>query len=83
MTISTTDQSALLDTAESWILERSAVARLGVGMTADYGQTQRMYPKRGYVPGGRVLTQYREVVKFGQSIAVSDSTVLWFTKDLG
>jgi GNAT superfamily N-acetyltransferase len=74
--------SALMDAAEATISERSDVAGIGVGMTADYGQAQRMYPKRGYVPDGRGLAQGGEVVKFRQPIVVDDSTALWFTKDL-
>lgn len=74
--------SGLLDRAEEVVAERSDVVGIGVGMTADYGQAQRMYPRRGYVPDGRGLTQDGEVVKFRQPIVVSDSTVLWFTKNL-
>ena len=74
--------TALLDAAEAKIAERSDVAGIGVGMTADYGQAQRMYSRRGYVPDGRGLTQDRQTVKFRQPIVVDDSTALWFTKEL-
>jgi GNAT superfamily N-acetyltransferase len=74
--------NALLGAAEAKIAERSDVAGIGVGMTPDYGQAQRMYPQRGYIPDGRGLTQNREVVKFREPIVVDDSTVLWFTKNL-
>jgi GNAT superfamily N-acetyltransferase len=62
--------TALLDAAEGAVAERSDVVGIGIGMTADYGQAQRMYPKRGYVPDGRGLTQNGQVVKFRQPIVV-------------
>ena len=74
--------TALLSAVEAKIGKRSDVAGIGVGMTPDYGPAQRLYPKRGYVPDGRGLTQNRQAVKFRQPIVVDDSTVLWFTKDL-
>ena len=40
----------LLDRAEALIAERSPIAGIGVGLFADYGAAQRMYPRRGYVP---------------------------------
>ena len=74
--------TALLDEAERRAKERSDVVGIGVGMTSDYGAAQRMYPKRGYVPDGRGLTQEGIPVVHNQPIRVNDSTVLWFTKKL-
>ncbi len=74
--------TALLGEAECRVEERSTVVGIGVGMTSDYGAAQRMYPKRGYVPDGRGLTQEGIPVVHDQPIRVNDSTVLWFTKKL-
>ena len=74
--------TALLGEAECRVEERSTVVGIGVGMTSDYGAAQRMYPKRGYVPDGRGLTQEGIPVVHDQPIRVNDSTVLWFTKIL-
>jgi len=74
--------SALMDSAETVISERSGTAGIGVGMTPDYGAAQKMYPLRGYVPDGRGLTQKGEPVRHNQPIVVGDATVLWFIKDL-
>ena len=74
--------NALLGSAEAKISTRSDIAGIGVGMTPDYGQAQRLYTQRGYVPDGRGLTQNREPVRPNQPIVVDDSTALGFTKKL-
>lgn len=74
--------SALMDSAEALIAERSDVAGIGVGMTPDYGAAQKMYPLRGYVPDGRGLTHNGDPIRYRQPIVVDDALVLWFTKDL-
>jgi GNAT superfamily N-acetyltransferase len=72
--------SLLLDEAERRIAERSPVAGIGVGMTADYGAAQRLYVKRGYVPDGRGLVADRRPVNWGDRVLVDDGLVLYFTK---
>src|SRR5690348_2076434 len=42
--------SALMDAAEALVAQRSAVVGIGVGLYPDYGQAQRMYVRRGYLP---------------------------------
>jgi len=74
--------SALMDSAEAKIGERGDVAGIGVGMTPDYGDAQKMYVSRGYVPDGRGLTHNGEPVRHRQPIVADDSLVLWLTKDL-
>ncbi len=74
--------SRLMDQAEALISERSAVAGIGVGMDPDYGAAQRLYIKRGYVPDGRGLSYEDRQVVYGQMVAVDDSLVLHFTKQL-
>jgi GNAT superfamily N-acetyltransferase len=72
--------SQLLDEAERRIAERSHVAGIGVGMTADYGAAQRLYVKRGYVPDGRGLVASGHHVRWGETVLVDDDLVLYFTK---
>lgn len=74
--------SRLMDQAESLIAERSAVAGIGVGMDPGYGAAQRLYVKRGYIPDGRGLSYEDVQVVYGQVVAVNDSLVLHFTKQL-
>ena len=44
--------SLLMDQAEKIASEYSDMVYLGVGLHEGYGQAQRMYAKRGYVPDG-------------------------------
>jgi GNAT superfamily N-acetyltransferase len=74
--------TALMDEAERVIAERSPVAGIGVGMTADYGDAMRLYVRRGYVPDGRGLTTHERPVVHGESVVVDDDLVLYLTKRL-
>lgn len=74
--------TALMDRAEARISERSSIVGIGVGMYADYGNAQRLYVKRGYVPDGRGLTYAGEVVPPMESVVNDDDLVLYFTKSL-
>lgn len=70
----------LLDAAEALIAQRSPVAGIGVGMTADYGAAQRLYVLRGYVPDGRGLHYDGRALHFGDQVTVDDSLALMLTK---
>jgi GNAT superfamily N-acetyltransferase len=74
--------SALMDKAEATIAARSPVAGIGVGLTPDYGNAQRMYVKRGYIPDGRGIAYHNQTVSYQQQVAVDDDLVLYFTKRL-
>jgi GNAT superfamily N-acetyltransferase len=74
--------TALMDEAERVIATRSSVAGIGAGMTQDYGNAQRLYVRRGYVPDGRGLMTHERPVEYGQSVVVDDDLVLYFTKQL-
>ncbi len=70
----------LLDTAETKAKEWSQWVGIGVGLSADYGQAQRLYIKRHYIPDGKGLTyQYKNIVA-GHSYPIDDDLVLWFMK---
>jgi GNAT superfamily N-acetyltransferase len=70
----------LLDTAEALAKTRSQIIGIGVGLYPDYGQAQRLYVKRGYIPDGKGLTYNYQSVPPGASVLLDDDLVLWFTK---
>ena len=74
--------SALMDEAERRIAKVSNTAGIGVGMYPDYGNAQRMYVLRGYVPDGRGLTYKREVLKPLATAPNDDDLAIYFTKQL-
>ena len=74
--------TALMDTAEAKILERTTTAGLGVGLYDGYGPAQRMYVARGYVPDGNCLYSHYEPVKPWSHVKVDDDLCIYLTKDL-
>lgn len=74
--------SALMDAAEALVAERSAVVGIGVGLYPDYGQAQRMYVRRGYLPDGRGLIYDGRQVAPMEMIRNDDAATLMFTKQL-
>jgi ribosomal protein S18 acetylase RimI-like enzyme len=74
--------SALMDAAEALVAERSAVVGIGVGLYPDYGQAQRMYVRRGYLPDGRGLIYAGRQVAPMETIRNDDDATLMFTKQL-
>ena len=74
--------SALMDEAERRIFERSDVAGIGVGISAEYGAAQRMYVLRGYVPDGQGLVGDGQHIREGSTVRVDDC-VICLTKERG
>jgi len=74
--------TALMDDAEELIATRSGTVGIGVGMYPDYGNAQRLYVKRGYIPDGRGLTYAGKVLEPMATVTNDDSLVLYFTKVL-
>lgn len=74
--------SALMDEAEKRIAQRSAVAGIGVGLTADYGEAQILYVKRGYVPDGCGITYEGRHLTYGEQVSVDDDLVLYLSRSL-
>jgi GNAT superfamily N-acetyltransferase len=74
--------SALMDAAEELVAERSPVVGIGVALYPDYGQAQRMYVRRGYLPDGRGLIYDGRQVPPMEMIRNDDSATLMFTKQL-
>jgi GNAT superfamily N-acetyltransferase len=74
--------SMLLDHAERLIAGRSPHAGIGVGLYADYGQAQRLYVKRGYVPDGAGVMRNNQPVVPGSTERVDDELILYLIKPL-
>jgi ribosomal protein S18 acetylase RimI-like enzyme len=73
---------SLMDAAEAAIAERSHTAGIGVGLYPDYGQAQRMYARRGYLPDGRGLTCRGVPVEPGATVRIDDDVALMMTRRL-
>lgn len=55
---------------------------LGVGLTVDYGNAQRLYTQLGYVPDGRGLHYKNVAAKYGEKVIVDDELTIYLTKNL-
>ena len=74
--------TALMDAAEALVATRSDVVGIGVGLYPDYGQAQRMYVRRGYLPDGRGLIYDGRQVAPMEMVRNDDALTLMFTKQL-
>ena len=72
----------LMESAEQLISERSDRAGIRVGLTADYGNAQRLYVKRGYIPDGHGISQRGKFLIYGDAVTVDDDLTIGFTKSL-
>lgn len=72
--------SALLDLAETEAGTRSSMVGIGAGLLADYGDAQKLYIKRGYIPDGLGITSHYQTLSYGDRVCVDDDLVHWFTK---
>lgn len=55
---------------------------LGVGMTADYGNAQRLYVRLGYFPDGNGLHYKYKVANYFETVTVDDDLIFYFKKNL-
>lgn len=55
---------------------------LGVGLTSDYGNAQRLYIKLGYVPDGNGIHSHQRSLCYDDKTTVDDELVLYFKKSL-
>lgn len=74
--------SKLLEIAETTASAQSNVVGIGVGLYDGYGEAQKLYVKRGYVPDGRGITYNYQPAVPGSSVTLDDDLVLWFTKKI-
>lgn len=74
--------SRLLDLAEAEACKRSSSVGLGVGLSVDYGNAQKLYVKRGYIPDGHGITYKNKQLSYGDMVQLDDDLVLWLVKKL-
>lgn len=78
--------TALLQAAEEKTAGESDVVGIGVGLyggpDGGYGQAQRLYVNRGYIPDGLGVTYGYKPTVPGQTYPLDDDLILWFTKKL-
>lgn len=74
--------SELFDELENIAAKTSDHIGLGVGLYKDYGNAQRMYCSRGYVPDGRGLTYKNIEVKPGDTVKADDELLLYLVRSL-
>jgi len=73
--------TALMNEAEKMVFQRFPTIGLGVGLYADYGPSQQMYARRGYVLDGRGLMYKETPVPPGTNAFVDDDLLLYLTKE--
>lgn len=74
--------TALMNEAERRVGQRSDTIGIAVGLTGDYGNAQRLYIKRGYIPDGLGISQNEKLLRNGDIITVDDDLVFCLTKSL-
>ncbi|MBA2654370.1 MAG: GNAT family N-acetyltransferase [Gammaproteobacteria bacterium] len=75
--------SALIVACEEIVQDRGhAEIGIGVGMTADYGNAQRLYVQLGYIPDGCGLFYKCDTVHYGSNVIVDDDLLLWLVKKM-
>jgi len=74
--------SALLEVAERIASKQTTTIGIGVGLTDDYGDAQRLYVNRGYIPDGRGVSQNGTPLEYGDKVTVDDDLNLYFIKTL-
>jgi ribosomal protein S18 acetylase RimI-like enzyme len=62
--------------------QRRVMIGLGVGLTADYGNAQRLYIHLGFVPDGEGIHYHCKAIKYSESVSVDDDLVLYLTKKI-
>ena len=72
----------LLDFAESLVSKNHSYICLGVGLHSGYGQAQRIYIKRGYIPDGTGVWYFDNKVEPYKSYQIDDDLVLYMSKKL-
>ncbi|HGC5654643.1 GNAT family N-acetyltransferase [Legionella pneumophila serogroup 1] len=77
--------SALLTAAEEKASSQCDLVGIGVGLyggpDGGYGQAQRLYVNRGYIPDGLGVTYGYKPTLPGQTYPLDDDLILWFTKN--
>lgn len=72
----------LLDFAENLVAKNYSAVCLGVGLHSGYGQAQRIYTKRGYIPDGTGVWYGNKEANSYSSYPIDDDLVLYMSKKL-
>jgi GNAT superfamily N-acetyltransferase len=74
--------TSLLDSAENEARKKSDKVCLGVGLHAGYGEAQKMYVKRGYIPDGSGIWYRNRRLAEGAATVNDDNLTLYMIKQL-
>jgi GNAT superfamily N-acetyltransferase len=75
--------TALIQACEIMVKDLGCVEiGLGVGLTTDYGNAQKLYVSLGYIPDGCGLHYKNKILSYSESTTVDDDLVLYFKKKL-
>lgn len=72
----------LMDVAEQIASEHADTVYLAVGLYTDYGNAQRMYVKRGYIPDGSGVWYGDKIAQPYENYCNDDDLNLYFSKKL-
>ena len=72
----------LLDFAENLVAKNYGTICLGVGLHSGYGQAQRIYVKRGYIPDGTGVWYSDKKAESYKPYPIDDDLVLYMSKKL-
>ena len=72
----------LIEEAEGLISERSDLAGIRVGLTADYVEAHRLYLKLRYLPDGEGISSQGKFLEYGSNATVDDDLTIGFIKHL-
>jgi GNAT superfamily N-acetyltransferase len=72
--------NALMQAIEQIAFEKYGIVGVGVGLYYDYGNAQRLYAKRGYIPDGRGIIYQGEQVAPGSYVPVGHDVALHLIK---
>ncbi|WP_282936326.1 GNAT family N-acetyltransferase [Paenibacillus sp. RC67] len=75
--------NALMGAIEQIAFDRYGIVGIGVGLYYDYGNAQRLYAKRGYIPDGRGIFYEGKQVEAGSFVRVGHDLALFLTKERG
>ncbi|WP_183569378.1 GNAT family N-acetyltransferase [Paenibacillus endophyticus] len=70
----------LMEAIEKIAFEKYGKVGIGVGLYRSYGNAQRLYAKRGYIPDGRGLMYQQLPVTPGAIVCADDDLNLFFMK---
>lgn len=75
--------TTLINASEALAKERGhSSIGLGVGMTADYGNAQRLYVHLGYVPDGHGLHYKNKPLNHGDQASIDDDLVIYLSRSI-